>query len=518
MQEVKIVKKIVIHPITRIEGHLKVEAIVENGIVKDANISGTMFRGIEIMLLGRDPRDAIVITQRICGVCPEPHACASVKAVEQFVGLSDSITPNGILLRNLILATRTIADHILHFYILSGPDYVDPARVANYDGDDKDLSVLKSFLEQGYSKPFLPRDNIDYKLDDKTNREVVSHYLKALDIYRKAQEAATIFGGKWPHDAAIVAGGVSQKVTADLTTQFMWRMKEIADFVKNIYIPDVIEVAKAYSEYLTLGKGCANLLAYDGYLVEGKPLLNGGLITDIDKYSEIDIKNITEDVTSSWYDGDPVYPIEEKTNPSAKKGQAYSWIKSPRYKGEVFEVGPLASILATYLTNSNARVTELVDSSLAQIGGNIFNMYSIIGRHLARALEAEILVEEAVNWIESLKPGEPTTTEYNSPKDADGEGIGLVAAPRGALGHWLKVEKGRISNYQVITPTAWNASPKDKDGQPGPYEQAIIGLKVSESQAPVEILRAIRSFDPCTACAVHLSTPKGDLLGKYKVV
>jgi len=514
------VKKIVIHPITRIEGHLKVEAIIENGIVKDANMSGTMFRGIEMMLVGRDPRDAVVMTQRICGVCPEPHACASVKAVDQFAGLADSIPSNGVLLRNLILATRTIADHILHFYILSGLDYVDPAKVANYNGDDKDLNVLKSFLDEGYSKPFLPRDEIDYKLDDKTNQEVVSHYLKALDIYRKAQEAATIFGGKWPHDAAIVAGGVSQKVTADRITQFIWRMQEIADFVKNIYLPDVIEVAKAYSEYLTLGRGCTNLLAYDGYItIEGKPLFKGGLITGIDKYSQIDIKNITEDVTHSWYEGNPAYPGEEGTEPNIKKEQAYSWIKSPRYKGEVFEVGPLASILATYLTKSNPKVTELLDSALAQIGGSISHLYSIVGRHLARALEAEVLAEEAVDWIGLLKPGEPTTTEYNPPKDADGEGIGLVAAPRGALGHWLKVEKGRISNYQVITPTAWNASPKDKDGQPGPYEQAIIGLKVKESsQTPVEILRAIRSFDPCTACAVHLFTPKGNLLGKYKVV
>ncbi len=510
-------KKIVIHPITRIEGHLKVEAIVENGTVKDANMSGTMFRGIEMMLQGRDPRDAVLITQRICGVCPEPHACASVKAVDSYAGLSQSIPENGITLRNLILATRSIADHILHFYILSGLDYVDPAKAAQYVGDNKDLTVLKGFLEQGYSKPFLPRDDIDYKLDDKTTQEVVGHYIKALDIYRKAQEAATIFGGKWPHDAAIVAGGVSEKVTADRITQFMWRLEEIADFVENIYVPDAVAVVKAYSEYMGIGKGCTNLLAYDGYALGDRQLLKGGMVTHTDRYSQIDIEKITEDVTHSWYkDSEAAYPGKGETEPEAGKAKAYSWIKSPRYNGEVFEVGPLAAILSTYLSKTNPKVNELVDNSLDQIGAGIKDLYSVAGRHLARALETKLLAAEVAGWAGYLKPGEPTAAEYDPP--ADGHGVGLLAAPRGALGHWLDVKDGRISNYQVITPTAWNASPKDKDGQPGPYEQALIGLKIKESQAPIEILRTIRSFDPCTACAVHLTTPKGDLLGKYKVV
>ncbi len=510
-------KKIVIHPITRIEGHLKVEATVENGVVKDAQMSGTMFRGIEMMLKGRDPRDAVLITQRICGVCPEPHASAAVKAVDSYAGLSNSIPENGIILRNLILATRTIADHILHFYILSGLDYVDPTKVAQYAGDNKDLQVLKGFLEQGFSKPFLPRDDIDYKLDDQTTQEVVGHYIKAMDIYRKAQEAATMFGGKWPHDAAIVAGGVSENVTADKITEFLWRVQEVADFVENVYLPDVVAVAQAYSEYLGMGKGCANLLAYDGYPVGGQTLIKGGLVTNTDQYSQVDIQKITEEVTHSWYeDHQAVYPGEGKTEPDADKNKAYSWIKSPRYNGEVFEVGPLANMLTTYLSGTNQKVNQLVDSALNNIGAGIGDLYSIAGRHLARALEAKLLAEEVVGWAGSLQPGAPTTAAYNPPDQ--GQSVGLVAAPRGALGHWLDVKEGRISNYQVITPTAWNASPKDQKGQAGPYEQAIIGLKVSQSQAPVEILRAIRSFDPCTACAVHLTTPKGDLLGKYKVV
>ncbi len=515
-------KKIVIHPITRIEGHLKVEATVDNGEIKDANISGTMFRGIEIMLEGRDPRDAVMITQRICGVCPEPHAMASVGAVDQYAGLDSKIPPNGTLMRNLILGTRSISDHILHFYILSGLDYVDPAAVMKYSGSDQDLNILKYFLQQGYSRPFLPRDEIDYKFDTETTNAVVSHYIKAMDIYRKAQQAATIFGGKWPHDASIVSGGVSQQLTVDRITEFIWRLEQIVDFVKNYYVPDVIAVAKAYKEYLEIGKGCRRLLAYDSYKTisdesRGDTLFKGGLVNDIDTYSEIDISRITEDVTHSWYkDKEPLYPGEEKTEPMAGKESGYSWVKSPRYDGKVYEVGPLAGVLSTYLGKGDPYIKNMVDNALSEIGGNISNLYSVAGRHLCRALSANILADQLVGWAQQLKAGEPTAVEYDPP--ADGEGIGLCAAPRGALGHWLKVKDGRISNYQVITPTAWNASPKDKDGQPGPYEQALIGLKVRESQSPIEILRVIRSFDPCTACAVHMVTVKGNLIGKYKVV
>ena len=515
-------KKIVIHPITRIEGHLKVEAMVENGEVKDAKMSGTMFRGIEMMLKGRDPRDAVLITQRICGVCPEPHASAAVAAVDAYAGLTDKLPENGILMRNLILGTRSVCDHILHFYILAGLDFVDPAMVLDYSGSDKDLNALKQFLQRGYSKPFLPRDEIDYKFDAETTQAVVSHYIKALDIYRKAQEAATLFGGKWPHDAAIVAGGVSQQLSADRITEFIWRLEEIIDFVKNIYLPDVVAVAKTYSEYLEIGKGCGKLLSYGSYRIKSNgsyndTLFKGGVIDNIDKYSDVNINNITEDIAHSWYeDSEPLYPGEGKTEPKAGKPDSYSWLKSPRYKEEVYEVGPLANILSTYLDGSNKYIKDMVDGALSELGGSVSNLYSVAGRHLTRVLSANIIADQLLGWAQELKVGEPTTAPYDPP--SDGKGVGLCAAPRGALGHWLKVKKGRISNYQVITPTAWNASPRDKDGQPGPMEQSLIGLKIKESQAPIEILRVIRSFDPCTACAVHLVTPKGDLIGKYKVV
>lgn len=516
-------KKIVIHPITRIEGHLKVEVTIDNGKVVDANIGGTLFRGIEIILRGRDPRDAVIICQRICGVCPEPHAIASVWALEDCMNLQDRIPENGILLRNIIQGTRTVADHILHFYILSGLDYVDPSKALDYEGKDTDLIILKSFLEQGYLRPFLPRDEMDYRLDKKTGIEVAGHYLKALDIYKKAQEAATIFGGKWPHDCAIVGGGVSEKVTSDKISSFLWRLEEIGDFVKNYYLPDVIAVAKTYSDYLEIGKGCQRLLAYGGYRIKSNGtyndlLLGRGVVENIDKLSSLDIESITEDIAHSYYANETRHlnPKEGITNPQIAKEEAYSWIKSPRYKGSVYEVGPLAGVLVTYLGKGNKLVEELVDSSLSEIGGKISNLYSVMGRHLTRAIAANILCDYLKTWAEGLKIGEPATTLYTPA--LKGQGVGLTEAPRGALGHWLKVEDERISNYQVITPTAWNASPKDEYKNPGPIEQALIGLSIKESPNPVEILRVIRSFDPCTACAVHLVTIKGNLIGKYKVV
>lgn len=515
-------KKIVIDPVTRIEGHLKIEAVIDKGEVKDANMSGTLFRGIEIMLKGRDPRDAVIISQRICGVCPEPHAIASVSALEDCTELSDKIPDNGILMRNIIQATRTVADHILHFYILSGFDYLDVSKVLEYEGNNLDLNNLKLFLKQGYSGPFLPRDEIDYKLNAKTTNEVASHYLKALDIYRKAQKMATIFGGKWPHDSSIVTGGVSEQPTSTKIHSYLWRLDELEDFVKNHYLPDVITVAKAYNDYFEIGKGCQKLLAYESYKMKSngsynETLFARGLVKDIDRYESLNIDNISENVKRSWYiNSPPLNPSKGLTEPMTNKNEAYSWVKSPRYNNEVYETGPLSSLLATYLSKDNSFIKNIIETSLSEINMKISNLYSVMGRHLSRALIANILCNYLRNWAQNLKVGESTATEYTP--TIEGAGVGLTTAPRGALGHWLKVKDGRISNYQVITPTTWNASPKDENGNPGACEQALIGIKIKESESPIEILRVIRSFDPCMACAVHLITARGNLLGKYKVV
>lgn len=515
-------KKIVIDPVTRIEGHLKIEVTVDKGEIKNANMSGTLFRGIETILKGRDPRDAVILSQRICGVCPEPHAIASVSALEDCTGLSDKIPENGILMRNIIQATRTIADHILHFYILSGLDYLDVSKVLEYKGNNLDLNNLKLFLKQGYSGPFLPRDEIDYKLDTKTTNEIASHYLKALDIYRKAQKMATIFGGKWPHDSSIVIGGVSEQVTSTKIHSYLWRLNELEDFVKNYYLPDVITVAKAYNDYFEIGRGCQKLLAFESYKMKSNgdyndTLFARGLVKDIDRYESLNIDNISENVKRSWYlNSPPLNPIKGLTEPMTDKNEAYSWVKSPRYNNKVYETGPLSSLLATYLSKNNAFIKNIVKTSLSEINIKIPNLYSVMGRHLSRALIANILCNYLRTWIQNLKVGESTATDYTL--TSEGIGVGLTTAPRGALGHWLEVKYGRISNYQVITPTTWNVSPKDENGNPGPCEQALIGTKIRESKNPIEILRIIRSFDPCMACAVHLITAKGYLLGKYKVV
>jgi hydrogenase large subunit len=516
------VKKIVIDPVTRIEGHLKIEVTVDKGEIKNANMSGTLFRGIETILKGRDPRDAVILSQRICGVCPEPHAIASVSALEDCTGLSDKIPENGILMRNIIQATRTIADHILHFYILSGLDYLDVSKVLEYKGNNLDLNNLKLFLKQGYSGPFLPRDEIDYKLDTKITNEIASHYLKALDIYRKAQKMATIFGGKWPHDSSIVIGGVSEQVTSTKIHSYLWRLNELEDFVKNYYLPDVITVAKAYNDYFEIGRGCQKLLAFESYKMKSNgdyndTLFARGLVKDIDRYESLNIDNISENVKRSWYlNSPPLNPIKGLTEPMTDKNEAYSWVKSPRYNNKVYETGPLSSLLATYLSKNNAFIKNIVKTSLSEINIKIPNLYSVMGRHLSRALIANILCNYLRTWIQNLKVGESTATDYTL--TSEGIGVGLTTAPRGALGHWLEVKYGRISNYQVITPTTWNVSPKDENGNPGPCEQALIGTKIRESKNPIEILRIIRSFDPCMACAVHLITAKGYLLGKYKVV
>ncbi|MBU4293367.1 MAG: nickel-dependent hydrogenase large subunit, partial [Actinobacteria bacterium] len=328
-------------------------------------------------------------------------------------------------------------------------------------------------------------------------------------------------GGKWPNDAAIVGGGVSEILTTDKISAYLWRIEEILDFAQNCYLPDVIAAAKVYSDYLEIGKGCQNLLAYPGYRIKSNGKFNdtlfvGGLVNDIDKYSKIDIKNISEDVAHSWYeDSQPLYPGQGKTKPMADKKEGYSWLKSPRYNDQVYEVGPVAALLSTYLNKGDAKINYIVDTALSKVNGKISNLYSVMGRHLARCLMAVIIGGQLKDWAQALKVGEPTAVAYNAPDEA--QGIGLCHAPRGALGHWLNVKDRRISNYQVITPTSWNASPKDREGKPGPYEQALIGLKVRESQSPIEILRVIRSFDPCTACAVHLVTTKGNLIGKFKV-
>jgi len=327
----------------------------------------------------------------------------------------------------------------------------------------------------------------------------------------------SIFGGKMPHNVGIVPGGVTEKPTEDKITNFLWRLNEIRDFVDNVYIPDVIAVAKAYSDYFEVGKGCQRLLAYGGFDLPTGELFKTGIVSPDLQLEPFANENITEDVKHSWYadSGSGKNPAQGETKPDIKKKRAYSFLKSPRYKGQVCEVGPLARMVSNYV-QGDTKVKELVDSLLRQLDAGVNALFSVLGRHAARAVEAKLVADAMVDWLLRLKPDEPTIVESDIPDT--GAGAGLTEAPRGAVGHWITVKDKRIDHYQVITPTAWNASPRDDKGQPGAVEQAIIGTKVKDKENPFELVRIVRAFDPCLACSVHLIDFKGNRLGIFKVV
>jgi len=490
--------KYTIDPVTRIEGHLGIEVVVENGTVKEAKSTGTLFRGFELILKGRDPRDANRLSQRVCGVCPAIHAKGSAMCLDAAVGLTGKLTHNARIIRNLILASNFLQSHILHFYHLAALDYVDAKKAV------------------GDITPFTPRYEGDYRLPDKANQEAVGHYVQALDIRRNAHEMLAIFGGKMPHNIGIVTGGVTEKPTEDKIANFLWRLNEIRDFIENAYIPDVIAVAKIYSDYFAVGKGCGNLLAYGGFELANGLLFQAGACEGL-KLNGFKPDNITEDVKHSWY-ADSISgknPSAGETIPEPEKKTGYSFLKSPRYQGKVFEVGPIAHMLIGYL-KKDPKITSLVDNVLTTFNAKPENLFSVLGRHAARAIECKIVADAMAGWITELKPGEPIYTEYEIPQEA--EGAGMTDAPRGSLGHWITIKDKKIERYQIITPTSWNASPKDDKDQPGPIEQAVIGTKIKDKENPFEIVRIIRAFDPCLACSVHLITPKGKEIGEFEVV
>ena len=516
--------KITVDPITRIEGHLKIEVITENGVVKEAQSSGVLFRGIEVILRDRDPRDAQRYTQRICGVCPTSHSIAATLNLDSAFGIADKIPDNGRIGRNLILGAAHIADHILHFYHLTALDYVDVTKVAGYDGNDPTLNSVKEFIQRGELAPFAPRYEGDYRLSDQMNIDALAHYVKALEMRSKAQEMLAIFGGKMPHNMGVVPGGITETVTVDKIASFLWRLNELRDFIDNVYIPDVLAVAEAYPDYFEIGAGCGNLLSYGSFDLEGgnpdltkrKRLLKQGTVSTDLKLGALDPNKIAEYVKHSWYADSSTgkHPTQGETKPQPGKKEAYSWAKAPRYDGKVYEVGPLARMAVTYVSG-DATVKDLIDSVLSRFKAGPNVLFSVLGRHAARALYTKYVADSMPGWLLQLKPGEPAYVDYDIPDEATG--MGLVDAARGALGHWIEIKGKRIAVYQCVVPSTWNLGPKDDKGDPGPVEQALIGTKIRDEANPFEIGRIVRSFDPCLACAVHLITPKGKTLGTYKV-
>lgn len=517
-------QKIVIDPVTRVEGHLKVEVIVEKGEVKDARVAGTLFRGWEIILKGRDPRDASQITQRVCGVCPAVHATASVFTLDNAFGVEKSIPENARIIRNLILGANFLQSHILHFYHLASLDFVDLSRISSYEGSNPDLLSLKKFLSRGELHPFVPRYEGDYRLDDKTNQNLATHYIRALEIRKKAHELLAIFGGKMPHSVGMVAGGVTEKPTSDKIASFLWRLNEIRDFIDNCYLPDVITLARFYQDYLHMGSSYNNFLCYGAFNLDSEQidqtrrnrLFLQGMVSSGSYYQPLDISRISEQVKYSWYSKDTsgLNPACGVTEIDELKEEGYSWIKAPRYKGMPCEVGPVARMVVGYY-GGKKKVKEAVESILPQIGGKIDLFFSTLGRHLARALDAKFIADSMAEWVLNLKVGEPVYTSYSLPQEA--EGVGITDGPRGALGHWIKIKDKVIHNYQLVVPSTWNISPRDDSGQPGPLEKALLGLKIKDPDHPFEVVRCVRSFDPCLACAVHLITPKGKKLARFRV-
>lgn len=511
--------RVVIDPITRIEGHLRVEAVVEDGEVVEARCGGTLFRGFELILKGRDPRDAQQLTQRVCGVCPMTHGIAATLALDSAMDISDKIPKNGRILRNLILGANYIQSHILHFYHLAALDYVDITAVADYDGSDPVLQTLSDFAQRGFLEPFVPRYEGDYRFDKETNRSLAAHYVEALKIRRIAHEMLAMVAGKMPHCAGIVPGGISWRPTEDKIAAFMAHLSKCRKFIDNVYIPDVLAVAEVYPDYLLIGRGCGNYLAYGVFDLEDgvkkheerKRFLPGGTTTRELAYAAFDVAKITEDLTCSWFNGEGSHPSKGVTDPNPEKEGGYSWLKAPRYDGKPHEVGPLARFMVAYAAEDIV-IKPFLDKYLDKLGISASDLPGVVGRHLTRALETKLVADAMVDWLLQLDVGEDAALPVEIPDE--GEGYGIVDAPRGALLHWHRIRNRRTQHYQLVVPTTWNAGPTDAKGQPGPIEQAILHTKVRDPENPFEIVRIVRSFDPCLACAVHVV----DISGNEKAV
>ena len=519
--------KVLLDPITRIEGHLSIEVDVQNGRVVDAKSRGDMFRGWERILLGRNPVDANQLTQRICGVCPVDHAVASSKCLDDAFTIKPN--KNGRLLRNLILAANYLQSHILHFYQLCALDYVDITAALNYTGGDSRINAVKEWAKDELKakkgnadeapsvSPFLPRyEGKDFYIKDlDLNIAAISHYLQALDIRMKAHRMVTAFGGRMPHAISMVPGGITQVPTRSLIREFKKNLKEVEKFVNDVYIKDVIAVAKAYSDYFKLG-AFTNLLSYGVFDEDDsgkKYTLQRGVYTG-GKMESFDSTLIREHVRYARYNsGSSLHPYKGETNPDPHKGGAYTWLKAPRYNGQPYEVGVLARTMVSYLSGNQA-VKKEVDALLRIFNADISAVFSVLGRHAGRAIESKILCQRCHEWLDDLDVNGSPRNSYEVPDT--GEGEGLTEAARGALGHWIVVRDRKIANYQCVVPTTWFCSPRDDNGVPGPVEQALIGTPISDPKNPIEAARVVRSFDPCIACAVHIV--EGDReIGKFRV-
>lgn len=459
----------IMDPVTRIEGHMKVEVTIDlvggQQQVVDARCTGTLFRGFEKILEGRNPHDATVITPRICGVCPVSHGMASVATLENAAGFV--VPANARILRNLVLGANFIQSHILHFYLLAALDYAAGPQAQPWQ------SAWKVDLRGGLGS-------------------VSQNIVAAVEARRRAHEMGAIFAGRMPSATAYIPGGFTAVPTQQTIDAFRLHLDWLLGFIKNAYLPDAKALGAVYNDYFKLGAGCKNLLAFGVFDLDSqgqKKLLGRGRAEQgAAQVQSVDLQAITESVTYSWYDeaSNNLHPSLGLQNAVYPKGAAYSWLKAPRLGNKPYEAGALARMW---------------------VNGDYRNGISVMDRHLARAQETLKIAEAMRLWLTELKLGAPVYADYACP--TAGPGFGLTEAPRGALGHWMRVDDSKLSKYQIITPTCWNASPKDSNGVRGPMEQALIGTPVQDPAQPIEALRVIHSFDPCLSCAVHVMQPGG---------
>lgn len=550
-------KRITVDPITRIEGHLRIDCEVDGGKVQNAWSSGQMWRGIETILQGRDPRDAWIYTQRFCGVCTTVHAIASVRCVEN--ALQMEIPLNAQYIRNMIIAAHGIHDHMVHFYHLSALDWVDvvsalkasPKAASRFiqkytpwpnNGVQELTAVqdkLKGFVASGQLGIFANGywGHKAMKLSPEVNLVAAAHYLQAFEYQRKVNKIVAILGSKTPHIQNLAVGGVSNPINPDsqsaLNMERLYYIKTLMDdvknFIENVYLIDVCAVAANYPEWLGYGAGVKNYLSVPDFPMDTKGtefLTPGGYIPggDVSKFRAIkgfDDKyfgdNVKESIKHSWYDGDWTrHPYEEETVPKYTDFQdngKYSWVKSPTFKNQPAQVGPLANVLAMFASGHEAtkKYATLVLNTAGTLVGQKLSvgiLHSTLGRHAARAIRCAVLydvLEKSYNaLIANISKGDVAT--FNKPEFPSGEqtGFGFHEAPRGTLSHFVVIDSGKIKNYQAVVPSTWNAGPRNQNDQMGPYEASLVGNPIADSKKPLEVLRTIHSFDPCLACAIHL--------------
>jgi hydrogenase large subunit len=570
-------KRIVVDPVTRIEGHLRVEAVLnDQNQIQDAISSGTMWRGLEVILQGRDPRDAWAFCERICGVCTTVHALASVRSVENALGIQ--VPRNADIIRNIMFLAQMVQDHVIHFYHLHALDWVDvvsalkadPAATAalaqkvspkwptSTPGYFAGIAAtLKKFVDSGQLGIFSNAywGHPAYKLPPEANLMAVAHYLEALQWQKELVKIHAVFGGKNPHPNYLVGGMASAISMQSDNAINMERLNLVRDLitaaidvVENMYIPDLLAVASFYPEWTKIGGGLGNYMAYGDLPQNGiadlakfrfpRGVILNKKLDEVLPLDHADPNQIQEEISHSWYQypggKTSLHPWEGVTEPKytgpkppykeLDENKAYSWLKAPRWKGHAMEVGPLSRMLVGF-ASGKPEFKEVVMAALGKLNVGPEALFSTLGRTAARGLESQLCVrwlkDEFDLLVANLKAGDSATADTSkwepSTWPAEAKGYGFTEAPRGALCHWIHIKDRKIENYQIVVPSTWNASPKDAKGQHGAYESALMGTPMANPKQPVEILRTIHSFDPCLACASHVFGPDGELLSEVVV-